>query len=99
MNKREVIFPVPQKEYGNYRVVCQFGYDSMIDTNWWGYLQKEELVKNWPWSKPKLKWVDVDDWWWAKNKNSMDELKQAAIDQYKDIVECREKIIEKAMSL
>jgi len=87
------------KKYGNYRIVCRFGYDSIISIVWWGYLQREDVCKFWPWSKPKNVWTEIHQGWWDKNFNTMEQLKEAAMKMYKENGELPQQIVEAAMLL
>jgi len=99
IQKREIIIEVPNQTYGHYRVVCQFGYNNIVNTHWWGYLQIQTLTKRWPWSKSKLTWEEVDRCWWYKHPEDLDDLKRKAMDFYDENVELEQRIIQKAMSL
>lgn len=96
--KREITFDMPSK-FGTYRVVCRIGYDSMIPYAWWGYLQKQEMRKPWPWSKPRLKWFEIDRCWWSSEINSIEDLKKKAEKWYDEIIEMTPRLLKKGIEL
>jgi hypothetical protein len=98
MGKREVIFEMP-KTYGEYRMVCRFGFNEVVDYAWWGYLQKLITKKPLFWGKPKQVWVEIDRCWWSFDINSMEELKKAATKFYMGNVEAPILLNKKAMNL
>lgn len=97
-DKREIIFDMPNT-YGEYRVVCRFGYDSLVDYAWWGYVQKKVTFKLWPWGKGKELWVEIDDRWWDKEIKTLAELKEHAIKLYDENIEAPIRVRQRAMSL
>lgn len=82
-HKREIIFDMPET-HGKYRVVCRFGYDSIVYYAWWGHLQKQYRYKLWPWSKPRFKWFEIDECWWSTNPLTMEQKKPIVKDNWKE---------------
>jgi len=96
--KREVIFDMPDT-YGKYRMVCRFGCSYIIDYAWWGHLQKEVMRKKFPWSNPTPKWIEIDQCWWCRKINNIEELKSAASKFYRETVELIPELKKKALSI
>jgi len=97
-DKREVIFDMPST-YGKYRVVCQYGYHYLVNYAWWGYLEVELNRKRFPWSKPKSKWIEVEQCWWSKEIKTMEQLKEAATKLYDENIEMPIRMRETAINL
>lgn len=84
-DKREIIFETPND---NYRVVCRFGYDSIIKLNWYAHLQKKYTRKKYfLFGEPITKYTEVDRCWWTNNPESLIELNQKAIKFYDETIE------------
>lgn len=96
--QREVIFDMP-KTHGDYRMVCRFGYDHMINFAWWGHLQKKVVKKPFFWGKPKEVWKNIDQCWWSGEITSIEQLKHNATKFYDTNVEMPMRIIGRAMSI
>ena len=76
--KREIIFEVQNDD--NYRVVCRYGYDNVINFAWYGHLQKKYIVKKYLlFGKKIIKWHEIDRRWWSDEITSIEQLKQKAL--------------------
>lgn len=96
--KREVIFPAPDND--EYRVVCRFGYDSIVTWAWYGHLQRRISFKKWIFfGETKSIWTEVTRCWWNKTIDSMDELEDRALDLYDETIALPIRLKEKAMNL
>lgn len=96
--KREVIFEMP--DTSEYRVVCRYGYDSMVNFAWWGHIQKKIYYKKWIFFGERMwKWHEVDRCWWSKEIETMDALKNAATKFYDETILLIPRLTKKAMEL
>ena len=96
--KREIVFDMPNTT--EYRVVCRFGFNSIINFAWWGHLQKKVYYKKWLFfGEKQWRWYEIDNCWFSKEKNNIEELKKSAIDFYDKKVLLKQRIIKRAMEL
>jgi len=97
--KRIITFDMP-KDYGEYRAVCRFGYNYFNPYQWYVHLENSTYQKKWPWSKPSLKWVEIDSAAIAScNIESIDSLKRSAESFYRDTIVFWREVAQKAMDL
>lgn len=96
--KREVIFDMPNT-YGEYRMVCRYGYSDIVYYAWWGHLQRQIVKKPLFWGKIKHIWVEVGKCWWASDINTMEQLKEKAAKFYDEHVELPKRLLKTAMTL
>lgn len=95
--RREVIIPM---ENSDYRVVCRFGYNYLIKSNWFGHLQKKEYRKKYILFGDRIeKWFEVDYCWWVNEIDSLDKLRKAACKFYDSSVLSRRLNVAKAMNI
>lgn len=96
--KREVIFKAPNSE--DYRIVCRYGYDSMVYYAWWCHIQKKVYYKKWIfWGEKKFKWQEVDRCWWSKDFESINDLEKSALKFFDRVVLLIPRLTKKAMEL
>lgn len=98
--KRIIIFDMEPYKGNDYRVVCKFGFHSIINFSWWSHIEKKITVKKYWFFGPKIdKWVEVNRCWYSDEINSIDELKDVSIKFYEESIMYLDKVIEKAMSI
>ena len=96
--KIEIIFEIPDNE--NFRMVCQFGYDSIIDFAWYGHLQQKTEVKKYLFFGKKItKWVEIDQCWWSFKIESVEHLKKCALKFYDEKFILLKRLLQEAMDL
>jgi len=97
-SKKEIFFNVPDTE--DYRVVCRFGYDHIVNFAWWGHLQKKVYYKKWIFfGCQKQKWVEIDSCWWSRDIKTRDDLKKAALEFYDESILLFQRLLTKAMGI
>jgi hypothetical protein len=96
--KREIMFEIPDTT--EYRVLCRYGYDEIINFAWWGYVQKKYYYKKFIFfGEQKWKWVEIDRCWWSKSFENIEELKDASFKLYDQKVLLIPRLNKKAMEL
>lgn len=96
--KRQIFFEIPDQS--EYRILCQFGYHSLIQYSWYCYIQKRFTYKKWIFfGEVKSKWVSVNQCWFSKDMDTLDDLKNAAMNFYDESVLMMPRIAQKAMDL
>ena len=79
--KREIIFPI--QGYKEYRVACRIGYSDLIPWAWHAHIEKRVAYKKYfLFGEIKYKWVEIDHCWFSKTIESVEQLKEKALDFY-----------------
>ena len=96
--KREVIFQIPDMD--EYRIVCRYGYDNVINFAWWGHIQKKAYYKKWIFfGEEKWEWFEIDRCWWSQEIDTMEVLKNSAYKFFDEKVLLFPRLNKKAMEL